>query len=168
MNSDRRPDEITPPSDPAAPAADTDQLAFASLDATGPGLAGSGSTVPGSTGPGAAGPGATKRGAKGEAPPPTGDEQAGEAAAIGQLDLVLGVPVWLTVELGRTEIPIRDVVNLGRGSMIELDRGPGAPLDVRVNGVLIGRGEIVLINEERLGLRFLEVVSPTERVKRPD
>jgi flagellar motor switch protein FliN/FliY len=52
--------------------------------------------------------------------------------------------------------------------MIELDRSPGSPLDVRVNGVLIGRGEIVLINEERLGLRFLEVVNPSERIKRSD
>jgi flagellar motor switch protein FliN/FliY len=91
---------------------------------------------------------------------------AGDGPA--RLDLVLGVPVWLSVELGRTELPIRDVVSLGRGSIIELDRGPGTPLDVRVNGVLIGRGEIVLINEERLGLRFLEVVSPAERVKQSD
>ena len=49
--------------------------------------------------------------------------------------------------------------DLGRGSMVELDRGPGAPLDVRVNGVLIGRGEVVVVNEEKLGLRFVEVVS---------
>ncbi|MBV9826680.1 MAG: flagellar motor switch protein FliN [Alphaproteobacteria bacterium] len=85
-----------------------------------------------------------------------------------RLDLVMDVPVWLSVELGRTETAIREVVGLSRGSVIELDRGPGAPLDVRVNGVLIGRGEIVLINEERLGLRFLEVVSPSERVKGSD
>ena len=65
------------------------------------------------------------------------------------LDLVFDVPVCLSVELGRTEISIRDVVNLGRGSIIEFDRGPGAPLDVRVNGVLIGRGEVVLVNAER-------------------
>jgi flagellar motor switch protein FliN len=81
-----------------------------------------------------------------------------------RLDLVLDIPVRLSVELGRTEIPIRDVVNLGRGSMIELDATPGAPLDVRVNGVLIGRGEIVVINEERLGLRFVEVASQKEKV----
>jgi flagellar motor switch protein FliN/FliY len=49
--------------------------------------------------------------------------------------------------------------------MIELDRSPGAPLDVRVNGVLIGRGEVVVINEERLGLRFVEIASQAERVK---
>jgi flagellar motor switch protein FliN/FliY len=90
----------------------------------------------------------------------------GEAATGGRLDLVLDVPVNLSVELGRTEVPIREVVNLGRGSIIELDRGPGTPLDVRVNGVLIGRGEVVLVNAERLGLRFVEVVSQAERVKR--
>jgi flagellar motor switch protein FliN len=84
----------------------------------------------------------------------------------GRLDLVLDVPVRLSVELGRTDIPIRDVVHLGRGSMIELDRAPGAPLDVRINGVLIGRGEVVLVNEERLGLRFIEVVSQAERMRR--
>jgi flagellar motor switch protein FliN len=94
------------------------------------------------------------------APPPAEDPPA------GRLDLVFDVPVCLSVELGRTEVPIREVVNIGRGSIIELDRGPGTPLDVRVNGVLIGRGEVVLVNADKLGLRFVEVVSPTERVKR--
>ena len=79
---------------------------------------------------------------------------------------MLDIPVRLSVELGRAEIPIRDIVNLGRGSVIDLDGAPGAPLDVCVNGVLIGRGEIVVINEERLGLRFVEVVSQAERVNR--
>ena len=88
------------------------------------------------------------------------------AAPPARLDLVFDVPVCLSVELGRTEVPIRDVVNLGRGSIIELDRGPGAPLDVRVNGVLIGRGEVVLVNAERLGLRFVEVVGPADAPKR--
>jgi flagellar motor switch protein FliN/FliY len=92
----------------------------------------------------------------------SGDQASGN----GRLDLVLDVPVRLSVELGRTDVPIRDVVNLGRGSVIELDRGPGTPLDVRVNGVLIGRGEVVLVNEDRLGLRFVEVVNQNERVKR--
>ena len=91
-----------------------------------------------------------------------------DEAQVGRLDLVFDVPVCLSVELGRTEVPIRDVVNLGRGSIIELDRGPGAPLDVRVNGVLIGRGEVVLVNAEKLGLRFVEVISQAERVKRLD
>lgn len=93
----------------------------------------------------------------------TGD---GRAADPGKLDLVLDIPLKLSVELGRTELPIRDVMRLGRGSVVELDRGPGAPLDVRVNGVLIGRGEVVVVNEEKLGLRFVEVVSQLERAKR--
>jgi len=93
--------------------------------------------------------------------PVASDDPAG-----GRLDLVFDVPVCLSVELGRTEVPIRDVVNIGRGSIIELDRGPGTPLDVRVNGVLIGRGEVVLVNADKLGLRFVEVVSQAERVKR--
>ena len=97
-------------------------------------------------------------------PPAAGGDA--DSMSNGRLDLVFDVPVCLSVELGRTEVPIRDVVNLGRGSIIELDRGPGAPLDVRVNGVLIGRGEVVLINAEKLGLRFVEVVSQAERVKR--
>lgn len=76
-----------------------------------------------------------------------------------QLGLVLDIPVRLSVELGRAEIALRDVVSLGRGSVIELNRNLGEALDVRVNGVLVGRGEIVVVNEERLGLRFTEVVS---------
>jgi flagellar motor switch protein FliN len=94
------------------------------------------------------------------------DRGPAPADELGPLDLVLDVPVRLSVELGRTDIAIREVVNLGRGSVIELDRGPGMPLDVRINGVLIGRGEVVLVNQERLGLRFVEVVSPAERMKR--
>ena len=90
---------------------------------------------------------------------------ASEATAAG-LDLVLDVPVRLSVELGRTELPIRDIVSVGRGSIIELDGAPGAPLEVRVNGILIGRGEVVVINEERLGLRFVEVVSQADRLNR--
>jgi flagellar motor switch protein FliN/FliY len=94
------------------------------------------------------------------------EEAAAAQAKAAPLDLVLDIPVRLSVELGRTEIPIRDVVTLGRGSMVELDGSPGAPLDVRVNGVLIGRGEVVVINEERLGLRFIEIASQSERIKR--
>jgi len=93
------------------------------------------------------------------------EPSAAEKAALN-LDLVLDIPIRLSVELGRTELPVREVVNLNRGSIIELDRSPGAPLDVRVNGILIGRGEVVVINEERLGLRFVEVASQAERIKR--
>jgi flagellar motor switch protein FliN len=103
-------------------------------------------------------------GSTGARPPAGDDGPAPEPVA--RLDLVYDVPVCLSVELGRTDVSIRDVVSLGRGSIIELDRGPGAPLDVRVNGVLIGRGEVVLVNAERLGLRFVEVLSPADSIKR--
>jgi flagellar motor switch protein FliN/FliY len=83
-----------------------------------------------------------------------------------QLGLVLDIPVRLSVELGRTEIALRDVVTLARGSVIELDRSVGEALDVRINGMLVGRGEIVVVNEERLGLRFTEIVSQGERAAR--
>ena len=95
-----------------------------------------------------------------------GDTVEANGAEPRRLDFVLDVPVRLSVELGRTEIPIREVVKLTRGSIVDLDRSPGEALDVLVNGVLIGRGEIVVVNEERLGLRFVEVVSQAERVKR--
>lgn len=91
----------------------------------------------------------------------------GDTATAGRIDLVFDVPVCLSVELGRTEVPIRKVVNLGRGSIIELDRGPGMPLDVRVNGVLIGRGKVVLVNAEKLGLRFVEVVNQADGPRHP-
>lgn len=102
---------------------------------------------------------------------PDADASAGDpSGSLGKpdeptrFDLVLNIPVRLAVELGRAEIPIRDILNVGRGSVIELDRNLGEPLDVRVNGVLIGHGEIVVIDEERLGLRFVDVVSRAERV----
>lgn len=100
----------------------------------------------------------------GAPPAPVSGADGGQS---GRMDLVFEVPVCLSVELGRTEVPIREVVNLGRGSIIELDRGPGTPLDVRVNGVLIGRGEVVLVNAEKLGLRFVEVVNQADGPKRP-
>jgi len=95
-----------------------------------------------------------------------GAAAASAGAEPARLDLVLNIPVRLSVELGRAEIPIREVVAIDRGSVIELDRSLGQPLDVRVNGVLIGHGEIVVVDEERLGLRFVDVVSPAERVTR--
>jgi flagellar motor switch protein FliN len=137
--SDDPPSGVAPRSSAAEPASDNERSPFETLE-----------------------PQASFRDAVGE----NAVQASGTTTEAGRLDLVLDIPVRLSVELGRTEIPIREVVNLGRGSMIELDRSPGAPLDVRVNGVLIGRGEVVVINEERLGLRFVEVASQAERVKR--
>ena len=81
------------------------------------------------------------------------------------LDVILDVPVSLSLEVGRTRMPIRSLLQLNRGSVIELERGAGDPLDVYVNGTLIAHGEVVVIND-RFGVRLTEVVSPSERIRR--
>jgi flagellar motor switch protein FliN/FliY len=81
------------------------------------------------------------------------------------LDVILDVPVSLSLEVGRTRMPIRNLLQLNRGSVIELERGAGEPLDVYVNGTLIAHGEVVVIND-RFGVRLTDVVSPSERIRR--
>lgn len=81
------------------------------------------------------------------------------------LDLILDVPVTLTLEVGRTRIPIRNLLQLNQGSVVELERMAGEPLDVYVNGTLVAQGEVVVVNE-RFGVRLTDVVSPSERIKR--
>ena len=81
------------------------------------------------------------------------------------LDVILDVPVSLSLEVGRTRIPIRNLLQLNQGSVVELDRAAGEPLDVYVNGTLIAQGEVVVVND-RFGVRLTDVVSPAERIKR--
>ncbi|KAF1685612.1 flagellar motor switch protein FliN [Pseudoxanthomonas broegbernensis] len=81
------------------------------------------------------------------------------------LDVILDVPVTLSLEVGRTRMPIRNLLQLNQGSVIELERGAGEPLDVYVNGTLIAHGEVVVIND-RFGVRLTDVVSPSERIRR--
>ena len=81
------------------------------------------------------------------------------------LDVILDVPVSLSLEVGRTRIPIRNLLQLNQGSVVELDRTAGEPLDVYVNGTLIAQGEVVVVND-RFGVRLTDVVSPSERIKR--
>jgi flagellar motor switch protein FliN/FliY len=81
------------------------------------------------------------------------------------LDVILDVPVTLSLEVGRSRIPIRNLLQLNQGSVVELDRGAGEPLDVYVNGTLIAHGEVVVIND-RFGIRLTDVVSPSERIRR--
>jgi len=89
------------------------------------------------------------------------------AAASGneQLDLVMDIPVTLSVELGRTKIQIRELLQLAQGSVVDLDRLAGEPMDVLVNGFLIARGEVVLVND-KFGIRLTDIVSPNERARR--
>ncbi|MFC6842142.1 flagellar motor switch protein FliN [Xanthomonas theicola] len=81
------------------------------------------------------------------------------------LDVILDVPVTLSLEVGRNRIPIRNLLQLNQGSVVELERGAGEPLDVYVNGTLIAHGEVVTIND-RFGVRLTDVVSPSERIRR--
>jgi flagellar motor switch protein FliN/FliY len=89
----------------------------------------------------------------------------GGAAPNNQLDLVMDIPVTLSVELGRTKIQIRELLQLAQGSVVDLDRLAGEPMDVLVNGFLIARGEVVLVND-KFGIRLTDIVSPTERARR--
>ncbi|HEV8501494.1 MAG TPA: flagellar motor switch protein FliN [Casimicrobiaceae bacterium] len=81
------------------------------------------------------------------------------------IGLVYDIPVQLTVELGRTRLPIRDVLQLAQGSVVELEGLAGEPLDVYVNGCLIAQGEVVVVNE-RFGIRFTDIVTPSERARK--
>ncbi len=81
------------------------------------------------------------------------------------LDAILDVPVTISMEIGRTNINIRNLLQLNQGSVVELDRLAGEPMDVLVNGTLIAQGEVVVVNE-KFGIRLTDIISPTDRVKR--
>ena len=81
------------------------------------------------------------------------------------LDVVLDIPVNLSMEIGRTRISIRNLLQLNQGSVVELERLAGEPMDVLVNGTLVAHGEVVVVNE-KFGIRLTDVVSPAERVKK--
>jgi flagellar motor switch protein FliN/FliY len=81
------------------------------------------------------------------------------------LEVILDVPVTLSMEVGRTRIPIRNLLQLNQGSVVELERAAGEPLDVFVNGTLVAHGEVVVVNE-RFGIRLTDVISPAERLRK--
>lgn len=81
------------------------------------------------------------------------------------LDVILDVPVDISMEIGRTKITIRNLMKLNQGSVIELDRLAGEPMDVLVNGTLIAHGEVVVVND-KFGIRLTDVISPVERIKK--
>ncbi len=104
-------------------------------------------------------------------------EQAGQSVELDELqddaqpvddpklDVILDIPVTLSMEVGETDIAIRNLLQLNQGSVIELNRVAGEPLDVKVNGTLIAHGEVVVVND-RYGIRLTDVISPQERIKR--
>ncbi len=83
----------------------------------------------------------------------------------GPIDMILDIPVTVSVEIGRSKINIRNLLKLNQGSVVELDRLAGEPMDVIVNGTLIAHGEVVVVNE-KFGVRLTDVISATERVKK--
>jgi len=100
-----------------------------------------------------------------EATESTAGEAAAEAAAEAprNFDLLLDIPLKVTVEMGRTQMALRDLLQLGPGSVVELAKLAGEPLDVLVNGRPIARGEAVMVND-KFGIRLTDVISPTERI----
>ncbi len=94
-----------------------------------------------------------------------GSFSAGSSGTVNDINMVLDIPVQLSVELGRTKVPIKYILQLGQGSVVELDAMAGEPMDVLVNGYLIAQGEVVVVNE-KFGIRLTDVVTPSERLKR--
>ncbi|ANJ75488.1 flagellar motor switch protein FliN [Ralstonia insidiosa] len=81
------------------------------------------------------------------------------------IDMILDIPVQLTVELGRTKVPIKNLLQLAQGSVVELDALAGEPMDVLVNGYLIAQGEVVVVNE-KFGIRLTDIITPSERIRK--
>ncbi len=89
----------------------------------------------------------------------------GGATANNDLDMIMDIPVHLTVELGRTKMPIKNLLQLAQGSVVELTTMAGEPMDVLINGFLIAQGEVVVVND-RLGIRLTDIITPSERLRR--
>ena len=101
-----------------------------------------------------------------DAPKPFSSSSGGGGdGQVNDINMVLDIPVQLSVELGRTKVPIKHILQLGQGSVVELDALAGEPMDVLVNGYLIAQGEVVVVND-KFGIRLTDVVTPSERLRR--
>ena len=96
---------------------------------------------------------------------PAFGQAAGAAGAGNDLNMILDIPVQLTVELGRTKIPIKHILQLAQGSVVELDGLAGEPMNVLINGCLIAQGEVVVVNE-KFGIRLTDIITPSERIRK--
>lgn len=90
---------------------------------------------------------------------------SGNAGMMNELDMILDIPVQMTVELGRTKITIKNLLQLAHGSVVELDAMAGEPMDVLVNGTLIAQGEVVVVND-KFGIRLTDIITPSERMRK--
>ncbi len=100
-------------------------------------------------------------------PAPEADAARDESAqaSIGDLGLIMDIPVTLSMEIGQTRISVSELLKLGKGSVVELQRMADEPMDVLVNGTLVARGEAVVVGE-RFGIRLIDVISPQERLRK--
>ena len=89
----------------------------------------------------------------------------GSTGSLNDFDMILDIPVQLTVELGRTKLSIRNLLQLAHGSVVELDGLAGEPMDVLVNGTLIAQGEVVVVND-KFGIRLTDIITPAERMRK--
>lgn len=92
-------------------------------------------------------------------------QSSGDAQAPRGFDMIMDIPVALTVELGRTRISIRNLLQLAHGSVVELDGLAGEPMDVLINGTLIAQGEVVVVND-KFGIRLTDIITPQERIRK--
>jgi flagellar motor switch protein FliN/FliY len=90
---------------------------------------------------------------------------SGKMETHNDIDFILDIPVQLTVELGRTKIAIKNLLQLAQGSVVELDGLAGEPMDVLVNGCLIAQGEVVVVND-KFGIRLTDIITPSERIRK--
>ena len=105
-----------------------------------------------------------KAGTEKKTSPPKGEASRGPFTEVGNLNFVLDIPLEISVELGRSRMMISELLQLGQGSVIELNKLAGEPLEIFVNHKLIARGEVVVVNE-KFGIKMTDIISPTERVK---
>jgi flagellar motor switch protein FliN/FliY len=89
----------------------------------------------------------------------------GKAGIMGELDIIMDIPVQISVELGRTKLSIRNLLQLAHGSVVELDALAGEPMNVLVNGTLIAQGEVVVVND-KFGIRLTDIITPNERMRK--
>ena len=96
---------------------------------------------------------------------PSFSDAAGKASMMNELDMILDIPVQISVEIGRTKITIRNLLQLAHGSVVELDAMAGEPMSVYVNGTLIAQGEVVVVND-KFGIRLTDIITPSERMRK--
>jgi flagellar motor switch protein FliN len=96
---------------------------------------------------------------------PEFQESGGRKEQLHDFEMILDIPVSLSVELGRTKISIRNLLQLAHGSVVELDAMAGEPMDVLVNGTLIAQGEVVVVND-KFGIRLTDIITPAERMRK--